>query len=301
MVSFNDFSAWLTIEGVDAQEYDVQVDQEKHTVTCWVASEAGRTYNVSLKTSRTDTVNALLRIDGAAINGRTIRSNSTTKSATFNGFRATSTAIHPFRFSRVAITDDHDLGTSDNAKLGDIELIIQRATIVGHKDWTPMAVPADRTFHETTKKGFNHSTSFSQSKSTEVTRAAIVKTHGEPLAVFTFKYRPLGILQASGIAPRPTPQPRSPPPPARPSPHPRASSSISNKRPAPADFDGEDVKPMIVEDDEDERRLRELQKEMDAIQARQQGMSTHKKIKVEAAEPYEPLKGVTIDLTLDDD
>ncbi|EEB94120.1 hypothetical protein MPER_07118, partial [Moniliophthora perniciosa FA553] len=196
------------------------------------------------------------------------------------------------------LEDDHDLGTSDNAELGDIKLIIRRTTIIRYKDWTPLAAPADRTFHETTKKGFNHSTSFSQPKGTYTCREAIAKPHAESLAVFTFKYRPLGILQATGIAPRPTPQPRSPSPPARPSPHSRASSSISNKRPASADPDEEDVKPISLPSGPNS--LDELQKEMDAIRARQQGGSKRKKIKVEAAEPYEPLKGVTIDLTDDD-
>lgn len=34
------FSAWITIDGVKAEELDVQATE--NTVTCWIASEVGK-------------------------------------------------------------------------------------------------------------------------------------------------------------------------------------------------------------------------------------------------------------------
>lgn len=45
------FSAWITIDGVEATEYDVVTSDDKKTVTCWIASELGKVRTILLTQS----------------------------------------------------------------------------------------------------------------------------------------------------------------------------------------------------------------------------------------------------------
>ncbi|KAF9260070.1 hypothetical protein L218DRAFT_963008 [Marasmius fiardii PR-910] len=52
MIALDDnFSAWITIDGQALQEYGVDVSQEARTVTCWIASELGKEYEVNWKSN----------------------------------------------------------------------------------------------------------------------------------------------------------------------------------------------------------------------------------------------------------
>jgi hypothetical protein len=42
MLHWQEFSAWVTIEGVEAPEYAVEVSEDEKTVTCWIPSELGK-------------------------------------------------------------------------------------------------------------------------------------------------------------------------------------------------------------------------------------------------------------------
>ncbi|KAK7031206.1 hypothetical protein VNI00_013622 [Paramarasmius palmivorus] len=299
MISLNNHTAWVTVDGVEAQEYDVQVDKEKKTVTCWIASEAGKTYEVSCKGTNIITATDIsLVIDGRKCGGKYIKPKSSRSSTTrkFRGLRTSPTTIHPSRFSPVETTDDYDATSLDNPELGNISLVVRWTRLIGKTTYEASAstLPEERKYHETAKKGFNHQTSFSHSEQTKfLAEQMITQPYGEPLVTFLFKYRPLGILQANGIAPRPAPQHPS-------STSPSTSQRSSSKRPAPADE--EDVKPDIVED-EDDRRLQELQREMDAIRAKKQAARclTAQEGQDGISEPIQPFNGITIDLTLDDD
>ncbi|KAL0563692.1 hypothetical protein V5O48_018372 [Marasmius crinis-equi] len=96
---------------------------------------------------------------------------------------------------------------------------------------------------------------------------------GPPVAVFHFKYRPLAILQAQEIAPRP-------------------SQSLS----------ASDEEPIANSDDRDARieylqaKCADMQRELEALQKkrpRKNGEGPRKKVR------REPIVGVTIDLTED--
>lgn len=42
MLQFNEFSAWITIDGQPAPEYAVEVSEDERTVTCWIESKLSR-------------------------------------------------------------------------------------------------------------------------------------------------------------------------------------------------------------------------------------------------------------------
>ena len=54
MLSYEEFSSWIEIEGEEAKEYGVQqtkIDKSFPTVTCWIISEAGKVILILTKTS----------------------------------------------------------------------------------------------------------------------------------------------------------------------------------------------------------------------------------------------------------
>ena len=48
MPALGKFSAEIAVDNVPLPEYDARVDLEKSTVTCWIASEAGKVSNWSI-------------------------------------------------------------------------------------------------------------------------------------------------------------------------------------------------------------------------------------------------------------
>lgn len=41
-LSYKSYQAWIKIDGKESQCYSTDVDHAKKTVTCWIASEAGK-------------------------------------------------------------------------------------------------------------------------------------------------------------------------------------------------------------------------------------------------------------------
>ncbi|KAF7424056.1 hypothetical protein PC9H_009357 [Pleurotus ostreatus] len=48
MLVSENLSAWVEIEGIAAQEYNIKVKEDPKRVTCWIASEEGKKYGTSL-------------------------------------------------------------------------------------------------------------------------------------------------------------------------------------------------------------------------------------------------------------
>ncbi|KAK7031207.1 hypothetical protein VNI00_013623 [Paramarasmius palmivorus] len=309
MISVNEFSAWITVDDNILQEYDIKVSPETNTVVCWIASEAGKSYSLHWRNDRFRTSTAgYAYIDGLSCGGKVLE-HANVPTTRMDGITTSPTTMKPFAFSTVNVTDDINfLSTPDTPEMGEIKITIKNVQVLGNIEFKPVSVPAPKTYHETAKKGLNHQTSFRDEL--KVAQINIVKAVpvGGPVATFLFKYRPLAMLQATGIAPRPTPQRASPSPqPPAPSARNNARAASSKKRSAPGGSDAEDVKPDISlslsegddgGSDDDSRKLQELQNQMDAIRAKRKKIKTEKKPKVKA-EKIEHLG--TIDLTLDDD
>ncbi|ESK95309.1 hypothetical protein Moror_3936 [Moniliophthora roreri MCA 2997] len=309
MITVNNFTAWVSVSNSPLQEYDIQVTPETNTVVCWIASEAGKSYALNWRDDWFRTTTAgYARIDGVECGGMVITNPMGTRTCRLEGIRATATTLKPFTFATVKVTDDTDfLSTPDTPEMGEIKITIRTVQVNGYMELRPIAAPAAKTFHETAKKGLNHQTDFHNQPEVKVehSRGMDATTYGPPEAVFLFKYRPLAMLQATGVAPLPLPQRVSPDPPRLSSISHTANasaSSSSRKRRAPPSSDTEDVKPNIcislTDDDDDgsDEESQELHNRMNAIRA--------KKIKLEKKPKVKSEKVVhlgTIDLTLDDD
>ncbi|KAF9260073.1 hypothetical protein L218DRAFT_1079593 [Marasmius fiardii PR-910] len=220
----NSFSTWISIQGKPCKEYRVEESQGKKTATCWVASEEGKDYEVNWKATSSSTaqgpVCARIQIDGRKCGGQYIRFGPRAK--TMSGMTTGPTARRRFSFEPVKTTDE-DLFVTAHAspEMSEIRITIRRTMLHEASLAKTVSAPAEQIFHEVSKKGMNHRTSF-KSELTEPTRVTRAEDYGEPLATFYFRYRPLEILQADGIAPAvplpirgvftPTPSPTPPPP-----------------------------------------------------------------------------------------
>ncbi|THU89706.1 hypothetical protein K435DRAFT_968966 [Dendrothele bispora CBS 962.96] len=265
---FNNFSASIKIDGKLAEEFQIEVDEARREATCWIASELGKTFRVEWQDNVFITpTTGRVHIDGTSGNGSLI-----TKPGVLGykeGFRVSDTGRRPFMFSALKTTDDDSyLDTALPNGLGEIRLVIWRVILRGyssknhhskkHCKYSP--VGQELVVHEKRKKALNHSTRFPSSKfvlnfaqklivfslgAPLPTRLASLKHAtrvGTPVATFCFRYRPLDVLQANGIAPPPTPIKRPP---------------------SPEILDIEDS-----DEDADEKELARLRAQADLVQAR---------------------------------
>ncbi|KAJ7121338.1 hypothetical protein C8R43DRAFT_1033888 [Mycena crocata] len=206
MLHWKDFSAWISIDGTETPEYDIEMSEDKKTVTCWIASELGKTFSIHWRNSsyHHDT-SGIVKMDGNSCGGQIIYGRTLPRSAVKSGVTvAHGSSIKPFMFSSLTLTDDDTyLGGSSHQDLGVIELVIypvkvsnsRGATSTG-KDLSALKV------HERSKKAVTQQITLAQPKKLEVPFVFVSAPRSGPdLAKFLFKYRPLDILRANGIAP----------------------------------------------------------------------------------------------------
>ncbi|KAK1227284.1 hypothetical protein PQX77_009701 [Marasmius sp. AFHP31] len=239
-----------------------------------------------------------LRIDGNHCGG--LLSESPTDVAQMKGIRTSATTLERFFFSSVKTTDDSAfLSTAESLELGDIQLIIMNTTPTPTDVYFPQPIPEEKIYHESSKRCISHQTRFLQT-TTEETPLAYARDFGVPVAMFCFKYRPLDVLQASGIAPLLSPghQMFNPSPPYSSSSYSQPQAGPSRrpqalKRPRDSggyeDEEEEDIRGQLGDitggseaDLADDAKLRELQNEIQVILARKKARETsRKRIKTE--------------------
>ncbi|KAG7451413.1 uncharacterized protein BT62DRAFT_1071981 [Guyanagaster necrorhizus] len=217
MLSFGEFSAWVSIDGVEAEEYGVTVDGTR--VTCWIASEANKTFSLHWKDS---VVSSPTRgnpsIDGTTYPPRytdTLRRNH----VFLGGVRDSDSSKRPFMFTKLNLTDDDAyLDVVAPPSLGEIEVALYRVERRRSRNHRPplnnISQGADltrRVYHEHNKKGIDHEASLGAPRHIDsINRSQhksyyFTKPRDDPIVTFRFKYRPLDVLQAQDIAPRPQP------------------------------------------------------------------------------------------------
>ncbi|KAK7005970.1 hypothetical protein R3P38DRAFT_3326413 [Favolaschia claudopus] len=201
------FSAWINVDGQDAVEYDVQTSKEDKTVTCWIASELGKKFVVKWTIpALPHVVNGRIRIDGKNCQGSLCSPNGQEMTRTKAGI-TDGTVIKPFVFSTLELTDDDALlgsSTSSLAELGVIQLTLIPSEILGSGNgatYSSFQISDDKV-HERTKKAVTQRIKLADA---EVLRKPITfstyRRIGPDIVTFCFKYRPMDVLRANGIAP----------------------------------------------------------------------------------------------------
>ncbi|KAK7021584.1 hypothetical protein R3P38DRAFT_2518979 [Favolaschia claudopus] len=213
----NDLQAWITVDGVALAEYSISAGM--HTATCWIPSESDKKFCVHLKNTRSSSralVNGQLSVNGTVLNSSDL-DTSVSKSS-----RTTSTVIDsvpsgPFA-SRCKSTVDEDalLEANVSPELGSIKVEMRiiritcsissrRSARTSRKALGDKQHPyKPQVLHEKSKKAaMGHTVELGEDFATEgesgwSTEYDVVRS----LGTFIFKYRPIDVLVATGIAPR---------------------------------------------------------------------------------------------------
>nr|GAT55875.1 predicted protein [Mycena chlorophos] len=213
MLQLNGFNAWITIDGQPVPEHQVDISADQTSVTCWVASELGKNFSVHWQNvSSPRDVAGYLRMDGEFCAGR-ITYAGLAAAAQFprpeTVVRGVSDGpmLKPFVFSALETSDDDALLAGPaQPDLGLIALKITPIRSLGQKQepnngpWTTLA---QQTVHERSKKAVTQQIGLGEAQyDPEGTKplVTVVRT-GPDIVHFSWKYRPLDVLRANGIAP----------------------------------------------------------------------------------------------------
>ncbi|KDQ14885.1 hypothetical protein BOTBODRAFT_32248 [Botryobasidium botryosum FD-172 SS1] len=215
-ITHRGFSAWIKSEGAELTAYNPIV--EGRTISCWIPSEEGEKFKVYWK----DIIGGVatrgtIYFDGSPKPATATRVMPGTKPGTTTskaGARLTETTIKPFLFSKLHTTDDESASSSVSPDLGSIRLSIER--VIAKKASTPVKVggrfakQVPGAVHEKSKKAGSHVISYGDEENTGKRTFTHYKTQPydpsdtSPWVTFIFRYRPLDLLQANGIAPAST-------------------------------------------------------------------------------------------------
>ncbi|KAJ7162086.1 hypothetical protein C8R46DRAFT_343278 [Mycena filopes] len=206
------FSAWISIEGKEAPEYDVEISDDNKTITCWVASELGKRFSVNWTNSSYPAgTSSEVKVDGNSCGGKIIYGRNLPSTAVKDGVTDGAMAVKPFIFSSLSLTDDDAyLGESSSTQLqhlGVIELNIFPVTITPSRRGAAASAPSRDLsalkVHERSKKAVTQQVTLGKSEVVAKPAHFVNAPRAGPnMVTFCFKYRPLDILRANGIAPQ---------------------------------------------------------------------------------------------------
>ncbi|KAJ6514737.1 hypothetical protein DFH09DRAFT_252825 [Mycena vulgaris] len=202
------FSASVSVDDVDLSEYAVDYSADGTQATCWIPSQNDKQFCLNFKNmdARPDyLVSCPTYVDGISCGGRYLRSTGPHISTGIRDSVSTSAdARRPLTFSTQALTDDDAyLNASISPDLGTIRVVFTNVTppvLEGHTRWD-LGQYEPKILHERAKKSIGHSVQFGPEFRTGSRNRLCRDRTIKELVTFVFKYRPIGLLRAEGIAP----------------------------------------------------------------------------------------------------
>ncbi|KAK7006230.1 hypothetical protein R3P38DRAFT_3037434 [Favolaschia claudopus] len=201
------FSAFISVDGVPLPEFSIEYSPDGLEGTCWIASEDDKEFRVEFKDKNSLVsypISVKTRVDGTSCGSKLLKTRRGTNISTGkrDSVASSATTRRQLKFGRQLLTDDDSyLQTAIPAELGSISVIFRhvkscdRLTQVGTRgDLEPTVL------HERSKKGMGHSVQFGP----EFHRVNKAQSHSKTiktLATLIFRYRPIDLLRARGIAP----------------------------------------------------------------------------------------------------
>ncbi|KAI0362101.1 hypothetical protein OH77DRAFT_1491573 [Trametes cingulata] len=206
------FSAHVCCNGAELQLFDMKQENE-NTVSCWIPSEVGQEFELHWTAATLDTK---MRVD-VYIDGRIATQScygaipTSSLEGSVRGVYETSQSILPFKFSKLVLTDDDATlsHTDANHDLGSIKISLTRVAgfTLSEKPYKRIGTVGTGPVHEKTKKAGVHTVSLGDETLVEPARFYnAVNVEKEPFANFIFRYRPIELLRANGIAPPQSPR-----------------------------------------------------------------------------------------------
>ncbi|KZP09222.1 hypothetical protein FIBSPDRAFT_1051943 [Athelia psychrophila] len=201
------FEAWISSGNDEIPCYGIENREDGKEVTCWVASEEGKEFTVHWTRPvhlSQGYMGARLEVDGTTTSGIVMREGEAPSTIySSKGFVTSTTTIRPYLFGSMNLTDDDAfLDIVPSTRLGSIGLTLWRTE--GYvAEFRPLTAPQEHKVHERTKIATSHRVKLgAEMKSLGVSETILMRRlDQQPVVAFTFKYRPLDVLQAYGILP----------------------------------------------------------------------------------------------------
>ncbi|KAK0199177.1 hypothetical protein F5146DRAFT_123620 [Armillaria mellea] len=279
MVRFDSLSAWISVDDVPLPEFGQEVSQVDRKATCWVPSEAGKTFHINWKHEDLfGCTGGWAFVDGKYVSGQLMDISLGQNTACITGVATSAITEQPIMFTSLELTDNDDfLHNAASPELGEIKVDLW---VVQKMDSLPFQITnfddAGK-IHERSKKAISHcaTTGDEVDLPRPMTFRNVRKLNH--LVTFIFRYRPLGVLQANDIAPAPEPTP------------------ASHKRAAPPD-DVIDISDGSDQEDSS-TRIAKLEKELLQLKKRDAKRRPEKRVKREVKLEPNITSGEVIDLT----
>ncbi|THU89705.1 hypothetical protein K435DRAFT_865044 [Dendrothele bispora CBS 962.96] len=254
MLTLGDFSTWIEVDDLPLQEYDIKIKDSE--VTCWIPSEVGKNFRVRW-TIQTDFCVAIdVYLDGQLSVSKLRKAWPGKTEGGTDGIYTSPTSQKPFLFSRLDLTDDDAYLDTSHTQIGEIKVVFDEAVVVSHDTgFTPSDFKELGKVHERSKKVVGHQIGLGKEKQIPYEQFSSFRTL-RTLATMIFRYRPIAILRANGLAPPAEPQ-------------------IGEKRPAASD----EVLDLTLSDDEKDK---DDEEEIEALETRLAALrNKRRRIKVE--------------------
>ncbi|KAF7337068.1 hypothetical protein MVEN_02144000 [Mycena venus] len=209
----DELHAWICVDDVKLSEFALEYSADGKEVSCWIPSQCDKKFSVHWETtdsSPQQTFNARVTVDGTRCGNNDMRCRDRAHPHIASGSRdsvATSAETRrPLLFARQALTDDDNLlNAAISPELGSIKVDIREVrTAPSMRSHRQPPVWGGRfetqVLHERSKKAMGHSVQFGteyRARNRQSEPIVIVRD----LATFVFRYRPIELLRAQGIAP----------------------------------------------------------------------------------------------------
>ncbi|KAJ7722255.1 hypothetical protein B0H14DRAFT_3006632 [Mycena olivaceomarginata] len=204
--------AWISVDGVELSEFAVEYSADGKEASCWIPSECDKRFSVEWKNTRSSsrqTVNAQVTVDGTKCGNSNMRCRDPLHPQIASGNRdSVATSAHsrqPFLFAQQALTDDDNLlNAAISPELGSVKVQIRKVVSVPSRRpsrpvWSRHSFES-KVLHERSKKAIGHSVQFGAVYPARNSKSDPIDVIAN-LATFVFKYRPIELLRAQGIAP----------------------------------------------------------------------------------------------------
>ncbi|KAK0211296.1 hypothetical protein DFS33DRAFT_367371 [Desarmillaria ectypa] len=217
MLQLGPYSAWVAFDGCDRRTYATEVLQSGRCIFGWIASEREKKFSVNWHNALRDIpLEGVVSIDGVVCSTHVMLDKATRPFApdeiSISYTRSSDLTRRDFVFSTTQVTDEDEyLATVDNQyAFGVIELELWRLAVSNVAARQPLRQQygnpslEPQILHERSKKCGSHHVKFGEEYISHPSTVDLVtgtRIDKHPFVKFTFKYKPMDMLIAKGIAP----------------------------------------------------------------------------------------------------
>ncbi|KAJ7067432.1 hypothetical protein C8F01DRAFT_667685 [Mycena amicta] len=199
------FSVSVLVNGAPLSEYGLDYSPDGQSASCWIPSVDGQAFCVE-SIDHTPAPNILVyskvALDGLSCGAKRLKRAGNVAKSQRDSMSASEYTRRPLLFGKQAVTDnDTYLDVAVSPDYGSISVLFMEVLANGRQSGFKLQEFKPQLLHERSKKGLGHSVQLGEEFGSHRNK----RGHYIPLrdvATFTFRYRPVEVLRAQGIAPR---------------------------------------------------------------------------------------------------